>query len=298
MAVENRAGIILGFYRKKFRLKMMKIIYRNFTRLLSVGAFGAHCPIEVMSGFKWNKLLLLAEAYGVSDFICSGIVLTDGKLVPGDIFERAKGKMRPQKKTKEESDNKYTYSVKQKAKKFSSIYLNRRYNKLVFNEIHSIDTSVNSLILLNKLIDNINAFLDCGVNIRKLADLGFYLRTCGNKIDFVKVDNWIKALKISNMCNLIACHLVFLFGFENGELPFLKAENSKYFYSIEQAFEKETNTVIMQVRHDTMRHGNDVSINPIHKLNTHPLKYTVLFPVEATSRFVSNIFKSLSNIDE
>ena len=276
----------------------MKIICRNFTRLLSSGALGTNCTIEAMSEYKWNKLLSVAEAYGVSDFVNSGMVLTGGKHVPSRILEEAQVNARPLKIIYEEADINYRYSVKQQTKKFSSIYLNRRYNKLVFNEIHSIDTSVNSLILLNKLIDNINTFLDCGVDIRKLADLGVYLRTCGNKIDFVKVENWIKALNIVNMCNLIACHLIFLFKFENSEIPFLKNGNDKYLISIQQTFEHSMRFGVTFVKHDKKKQSDKVTINPMHKFNAHPWKYARLFPLEAVCRLGANIFKSLSNIDE
>lgn len=276
----------------------MKIICRNFTRLLSVGAFGAHCPLEAMSEFKWNRLLSIAEGHGVSDFIYSGLVQTGGKTIPCRILEDAKAKMRPLKDICNEDDKNYGYSVKRQVQKFSSIYLNKRYNKLVFNEIHSIDTSINSLILLNKLIDNINALLDYGADIRKLAELGSYLRTYGNKIDFVKVENWIKTLKISNICNFIAWHLVFLFRFENSELPFLHDVNDKYLSSIQRALEQNMSICTISVKPNIKRSGSQVSINPMHKFNAHPLEYVRLFPVEAVSRYVSNIFKSLSNIDE
>lgn len=45
----------------------MEILYRNFTKLLSIGVFGENCPVEDMSEFKWNKLLRIAGICDVED---------------------------------------------------------------------------------------------------------------------------------------------------------------------------------------------------------------------------------------
>ena len=60
----------------------------------------------------------------------------------------------------------------------------------------------------------------------------------------------------------------------------------------EKRFIKENNRI------HCMEYGGEIIINPITKSNTHPLKYFKHLPVESLSRFVANIFRSLSNIDE
>ena len=60
----------------------MKIIYRNFIRLLSSGAFGNICAIENMSEFKWYKLLSVAKEYGVYDYIRTGAIKIGNSAIP------------------------------------------------------------------------------------------------------------------------------------------------------------------------------------------------------------------------
>lgn len=276
----------------------MKIIYRNFIRLLSSGAFGNICAIENMSEFKWHKLLSVAKEYGVYDYIRTGAIKIGNSAIPKNIYSEFNKKSNLYNVTCDEDAGNDNFASLKKAKKFSNPYLNSRYVKLVFNEIHSIDTSINSLVLLNKLIDNVNSFLDFGVNIRELAKLGVYLRKYGDKIDFVKVEDWIKILRIEKMCSLIACHLVVLFCFEKDELPFLKREDEKLYETIRHALEVKKDIVAVSGKLHEAQYGGEIIINPITKSNTHPLKYFKHLPIESLSRFVANIFRSLSNIDE
>lgn len=276
----------------------MKIIYRNFTKLLSTGTFGGEYTLEPMSKYKWNKLLSIAETYGVSDFVNYGIIKTGNTAIPANIYERAKNQTCHPENQRNEVSEEQNFAIGKQTKKFSNPYLNNRYGKLVFNEIHNIDTSINSLVLLDKLINNTNNLLDYGVNIRKLADLGVYLRTYGDKIDFIKIENWIKALKINKVCDFICCHLVALFHFEKEELPFFNISNDKYIHCINDALKFNKDIVKTQTWHQETDNTEEGAINPIHKPNTHPLRYFSLIPIEASSRFIANIIKSLSNIDE
>ena len=275
----------------------MKIIYRNFTKLLSAGAFGEECVLEPMSKFKWSKLLSVANVYGVSDFVNTGIAQIGSAIIPDGIYEQAKSNVYRSENTQNGKNVNQAYNVG-KQKKFSNPYLNNLYSKLVFNEIHNIDTSINSLVLLDKLIRNINTLLDYGVNIREMADLGTYLRTYGDKIDFVKIENWIRLLKIRKICDFICCYLIVLFNFEKEELPFSKGPDFKYINSIKHTLEFNVDIIKKESRQEETDNSEEGIINPIHKPNTHPLKYFSFIPIEASSRFIANICKSLSNIDE
>lgn len=275
----------------------MKILYRNFTRLLSIGTFESDQTIENMSEFKWNKLLHIAGICNVKDLVCNGIVKCNNKQIPQNIYKTAENNIYNQLESKDITPN-YNFASGQQIKAFSCFYLNRRLNRLIFNEIHSIDTSIESLIFLKKLINNINNILNQGINIRTLADLGKYLREYGDKIDFIKIENWIKILNIKNMCTLIGCILVQLFSFETDELPFITTSKRKYEKKANDIL--ENNIILIQqpeLRHE-VNENEGHSINPISKPNTSPLRFFKYFPSETISRFIANIIKSLSNIDE
>lgn len=274
----------------------MEILYRNFTKLLSIGVFGENCPVEDMSEFKWNKLLRIAGICDVEDFVCDGIVKSDNKKIPSNIYITAQNNISVIQDVQTTAN--YNFTSGKHIKKFSNFYLNRKLNKIIFDEIHSIDTSINSLILLNKLIDNINSLLNNGIEIRKLADLGGYLRKYGDRIDFVKIETWIKLLKIKKICTLIGCMLVSLFSFEIEELPFMRATNNKILRKTDGMLNIFLTSIPQPAALNENNENHGQGINPITKPNTNPLKFFNYFPVETASRFISNIAKSLSNIDE
>ena len=274
----------------------MEILYRNFTKLLSIGVFGENCPVEDMSEFKWNKLLRIAGICDVEDFVCDGIVKSDNKKIPSNIYITAQNNISVIQDVQTTAN--YNFTSGKPIKKFSNFYLNRKLNKIIFDEIHSIDTSINSLILLSKLIDNINSLLNNGIEIRKLADLGGYLRKYGDRIDFVKIETWIKLLKIKKICTLIGCMLVSLFSFEIEELPFMRATNNKILRKTDGMLNIFLTSIPRPAALNENNENHGQGINPITKPNTNPLKFFNYFPVETASRFISNIAKSLSNIDE
>lgn len=274
----------------------MEILYRNFTKLLSIGVFGENCPVEDMSEFKWNKLLRIAGICDVEDFVCDGIVKSDNKKIPSNIYITAQNNISVIQDAQTTAN--YNFTSGKPIKKFSNFYLNRKLNKIIFDEIHSIDTSINSLILLSKLIDNINSLLNNGIEIRKLADLGGYLRKYGDRIDFVKIETWIRLLKIKKICTLIGCMLVSLFSFEIEELPFMRATNNKILRKTDGMLNIFLTSIPQPAALNENNENHGQGINPITKPNTNPLKFFNYFPVETASRFISNIAKSLSNIDE
>ena len=75
-------------------------------------------------------------------------------------------------------------------------FLNRRLIKIQKEERHSIDTSIETLYLLRLLVSNINGILANGISIRGIIQLGQYLRTRGDKVDFIKLESWLRKLHI------------------------------------------------------------------------------------------------------
>ncbi len=275
----------------------MKILSRNFIRLLSSGSFDAKVGIEPMSAFKWKQVLYLANENDVADYICQGIIkASDDKAVniPTQIVKMAEENAfseSPGKSTSHNEDYKFTQGS---IKKFSNFYLNRILNKIIFNEVHSIDTSIESIKFLLKTIDSVNDVLVSGLSLRWIIFLGTYLRKDGDKIDFIKIEKWIKQLKIGKMTNIIGNDMIAILQFEPDEIPFLRKTRKKTYERFCDSLESSIHKVCRNKKTASKRH----LINPIYKPNTSPLKYFFSFPLEVSSKMLSNCYKSLSNIEE
>lgn len=97
----------------------------------------------------------------------------------------------------------------------------KRRERIFDEERHAIDTSIESLKLLNLIIYNIYCFNDHGVNLRGIILIGKYLREKGHLVDYVKLDAWIKRLYVRRMASLLSSVLFYIFNFEKDELPFM-----------------------------------------------------------------------------
>lgn len=200
----------------------MQVVIRNFIKLLSAGAFHSNNEIEEMSEYKWNQLLYIAKINNVDDFITSGIIYSEklsNAVIPSNIKEKINNEIYNNETT--HASQEYQYKpINNSIKKFSNSYLNKKLNKIIFDEVHCIDTSVDTITFLTKSIDNVNNLLSSKSYLRDLIMFGLYLREYGNKIDFIKIENWLSILKMKKIMNLIALYLITYFNFDAEEIPF------------------------------------------------------------------------------
>lgn len=272
----------------------MRIVFRNFTRTLAAGTFNADEKAEPMSDFKWHQLLNAAQTAGVSEFVERGLTAlyaNNGATIPAAIrAEMAANASETNGKRGAKEDE--TSARKAQTRKFTNLFLNHKYNKLVYNEIHSIDTSIDTITLINLLISNMNCLISAQPDLNRLADLGLFLRNNGQRIDFVKVERWIRALKMRRAANLIGSYLIILYGFEADELPFMKRFDKSLYDKICAKFCEDLNSESQP--NDSYVAADDETI----RIDTAALKHVKVLPSEALSRYFTSIFKKITNIEE
>lgn len=275
----------------------MQVVIRNFIKLLSAGAFHSDNEIEEMSEYKWNQLLYIAKINNVDDFITAGIINSENSskiLLPSNIEEQINKKIHSTE-TKFASQE-YNYKhLNTNIKKFSNPYLNKKLNKIIFDEVHCIDTSIDTITFLTKSIDNVNNLLSANSYLRDLITFGLYLREYGNKIDFIKIDNWLSVLKMKKIMNLIGYYLITYFNFEADEIPFYneKGKDKNKIISLPLNMKPKEEEDTEEIKKET-----NVLMYNIPKPSTSMFKYFSYFPLETLCIFFSSIFKSLSNIEE
>ncbi|MGN1375508.1 MAG: hypothetical protein ACI4V5_03025 [Prevotella sp.] len=270
----------------------MHVISRNFIKLLSSGAFGTSETLECMSEYKWNRLLKLAQLNHVSEIVASAI---------GHTAESSSGiipvKVSQQISNMTAFDNEATTfnknQTEEQSEKFSCLIFNAKLKRIKYTEIHSIDTSIETLTFLTLSVRCANDILANDVNFQSLIELGNYLRSTGDKIDFVKADKWIKSLRMRRIMNLVGSCLVLVFGFEVKELPFVKKITGR----AKTIIPKYLNNNLKMLR----KEGDDVSEaeNSLNEKKISPrLKFFSYCPLEVSCRFFSNGITKLTNIEE
>lgn len=182
--------------------------------------------------------------------------------------------------------------------KMNNGFLNRRLSKIQEDERHAIDTSIETIYLLRIIVANVNGMLANGINLRGTIQLGDYLRTRGDKVDFVKLEKWLAKLRIQRIAQLEGSVLITFFDFEQDEIPFVHhVERGAYkltlrslYYNImdQQAIQfEQTSSGFVRTTGGTMR-----------KNLRRSMRYLQYAPIETMSNFMNNFFRSLSEIEE
>lgn len=177
-------------------------------------------------------------------------------------------------------------------------FLNKRLIKIQQDEPHAIDTSMETIYLLRLIVSNVNAMYSGGINLRGIIQLGQYLRTRGDKVDFVKLDTWLTKLHIQRMAQLEGSVLIQFFNFEQDEIPFVKMVERgaskltvrSLYYNIKDMEDikfQESQVGFVHTTGGTMR-----------KNLRRSMRYFGYAPIETTCNFLNSFFKSLSEIEE
>lgn len=78
-----------------------------------------------------------------------------------------------------------------------------------------------SLTLLLTLVRSTRYLLNDGISLKQMVDLGLFVRRLGDKVDYVKVQDWLVRLGLCRMARVVAAILTEFLGFEADELQFL-----------------------------------------------------------------------------
>lgn len=280
----------------------MDIIKRNFLRLLRSGAFGEdNAAIEPMSRFKWDIIFHVAQIHNVLGVLFRGIA--SGKnagIVPPDVIE------------------KYSSLFANEALLAASIPahsllllpdagLSRMCNPLLNSRLQSIrekepmaeDSSIETLNMLDILVQAIEGTMTYGLSFANILRIGLFLRNEGDKVDFIKLDRWLRRLNIARMAQLEGSILIEVFGFDADEVPFVEHIEPSARQIAIQALAKPIRIDIeewkIQQKSTIFLANNNKAMM---KTVRNSLKYFFFAPVEASSNFLHRFASSLSNLEE
>ncbi len=273
----------------------MDIIQRNFFHLLSAGAFNEVSTIERMSNFKWNRLFQIAKVQDVVHFVTLGInrYASDKELnLSTQLIEEIRAYQDNYPK-----DN-FMLTLDDQAK-MSASYFNHKLKTILEKERHNIDTSLEAMTLLKIIVYNEQILLNYGTSLKGIIMLGLYLRNKGDKVDFVKLDSWLKQLRLKRMAQLQGNILMTFFGFEQDEIPFVENQESKA-YNLTL---KTMNQLVKDPANEWHFKQNSLGLvqnntSILRRNLRRNMRYFSYVPIESTVNFVSNFVRSMSEIEE
>lgn len=263
----------------------MDIITRNFFSLLRSGALHDNEPVEPMSSFKWRRLSQMAKAQHVEDIARSGI-----ERQPSGTWLNLPGGFMEADGTQKADDANLLLCNR---------FLDKRFHRIEHNEMHAIDTNVEAIEVLRIIVGTVSMMLNRGMMLKGILRLGAYLRTKGDKVDFLKLDSWLGKLHLRRMAQLQGSMLITVFNFDKDELPFVeRVESSAYNLVVRSVLHTASDTA--EEWHFRQSRSGFVTNNSalLRRNLRRSLRYLVYAPVETVSNYFSNFARSLQEIEE
>ena len=189
--------------------------------------------------------------------------------------------------------------TQQQPAQLSNRFLNARLQRILNNERHAIDTNIGAIEVLNIIINNVSSMLNNGSMLSGLIRLGSYLRNKGDKVDYVKVENWLNKLHIRRMAQLQGSMLISVFNFEPAELPFVNRIEPAAHNLVMRSVEHAANDSAEEWHFRQSRSGFVTNNSTLLRRNLRrSLRYISYAPIETISNYFSSFARSLQEIEE
>lgn len=263
----------------------MDIITRNFFQLVQMGVLDEHGQVEPMSAFKWRRLGQMVHVQHVERQAVSGLDRLDEReraRIPKDFIGHVVPFDQP------DSDA-----------MLSNRWLNSRLRHIREKELHAIDINIGALDVLSIIVSTVSSMLNHGTMLRGILQLGSYLREKGDKVDFVKLDNWLKKLHLRRMAQLEGSMLIVVFHFEKDELPFVSRVEPNAYRLVLRSVAHTANDTAEEWHFRQNRSGFVTNNSTLLRRNLRrSLRYVVYAPIETISNYFNNFARSLQEIEE
>jgi hypothetical protein len=268
----------------------MNIIERNLFRLLRAGAFNTQEQIEPLSAWKWRRLYQLSEMHDVAPFTYQGLERCKEQFlvqVPADLMQQ----WGVAKNHGDDEDNELLA-----ANRLTNPVLNHQLQNILDDEHSNTETRTALLHLLGIARFIMNA----GIPVKRVTELGQFLRLSANRTDFTTLQQWINKLQLQPMTQLACVMLVKLMHFDPAELPFMQPMT-------DDQMERQLNEMLRQKNSHAeewyFSQGKDIFV---HTSNSSAMlwhvrrsaKYFRYYPSETMTNFITAFAHSLSHIEE
>jgi hypothetical protein len=164
-----------------------------------------------------------------------------------------------------------------------------------------VEVCSNTLELLLIFMRIAHHILNNGVSMKHLVDMGIFLRKAGDKVDFIKLQEWISQLHITKIAAIIGSFLVQLFHFSPEEIPFMPEKKDvdidgllREMFTLQN--QQQSTDWYFQQGKDIFVHSTNSSAMMWHM--QHSAKYAKFYPAESITNFFTSFVHSLSHIEE
>lgn len=162
-------------------------------------------------------------------------------------------------------------------------------------KIESVPPTLNLLMIIIGIVQHM---LNDGISLRLFVDLGMFLRSIGDKVDYVLLQSQLKKLEMQTMANIIGNIMIDVFRFDADELPFMTRINRRNgMNAIDDVFaiNNASDWHFTQGKHIFIRTTNSSAM--MWQIR-HSAKLMRYYPSETFTNFFVSFAHSMSHIEE
>ena len=196
--------------------------------------------------------------------------------------------------------------------RLTNVFLNRTLQSIVNKEIRccdstylyidgqKIETLPPTLNLLYTMVRIAKYILNDGVSLKQIIELGMILRKIGDKVDFIKLQQWIDKLHMGDMAQLEGALLTGLMNFSQDEIPFMRPNQKDDISAVTRdIFNLKGNHTYDWY----FTQGKNVFVSTNNKSAmmwhiNHSRRFFRYYPSETVTNFFTSFAHSLSHIEE
>lgn len=269
----------------------MTIIERNFFRLLRSGAFGTEEQIEPLSAWKWNRLYQLSVMHDVAAWVYQGLQRCSDQFFVQVPEELMKNWSTATTQTDDDDRNEML-----QADRLTHPVLNHKLQNILDDEHSTAETRH----VLLQLLGIARFFMNAGIPVKRITNLGITLRETGRRVDFDQLQTWIGSLQLKQMVQMASIMLVKLLHFQPEELPFMN-----------EVSDEEMERRIKEILEQKNSHAEEWYFSQgknifVHTSNSQAMmwhvrrsaRYFKYYPSETVTNFFVSFAHSLSHIEE
>jgi len=277
-------------------MQTTSILIRNFLHILRSGAYDDVRPIGMLSKYKWGQLVELARMHGLIQIFANGLERYhyDNHLnIPNTLIEVIRGELRQAPVTGFADLYDFGHIHLQ------SRTLDKELQDIIRKEYIDPEKSYETMQVMAIIVSNAAHILTGRSYLKGIIDLGRYLRLEGGKVDFVKLDDWLKRTRMTGMARLQGSLLVEGFGFSKDELPFVGKLVS---HPLQELLAAISHNDLSQLRpwalHESK--GGFVVGSPLKAIRSvrHSLRFQRYAPRETYATILHGLMKGITEIEE
>lgn len=273
----------------------MSVLVKNFINILRHGAFEDRKPIGMLSAYKWSQLTKLAEHHHVLSYYATGIekyFYDDNLNIPQKEIDTIKGLLAST--ARQSFFDLYS---------FDKLYLYNKHHEhqladLIKKEYADEEQSYVTRNLLAVIIQTINNMYTGKSYIRGIIDMGILLRNDGDRVDFVKLENWLKQTNTTRLANLQGRMLIDCFGFNVNEIPFSESEEKHAEHLLQRDLHCHATTHLKTWEYRPGHNGFSSGVKTAFRTIGHAMSFYRYSPSETTSSITRGILKGIQEIEE